>query len=65
MESAYPEICYVSVPFEDTIGLHGGLMFRLLAMSINCVVLTKLSSVVCVFDMVDMRWLSLCSFRKA
>ena len=42
MESAYPEICPVSVPFEDTIGMYVGLMFRLVALSISCVVLIKL-----------------------
>ena len=60
MESTYPEICSLCVPFEDTIGLYGGLMFRLVAMSISCVVLIKLTSVVCIFAFVDMRCLSLC-----
>ena len=45
MESTYPEICSVSVHFEDAIGLYGGLMFRLLAMSISCEVLINLPSV--------------------
>ena len=41
MESTYPEICSVIVLFEDTIGLYGGLIFRLLALSISCAVLIK------------------------
>ena len=41
MESTYPEICSVSVLFEDTIGLYGGLILRLLALSISCAVLIK------------------------
>ena len=65
MESTYPEICFASVLFEDTIGLYGGLMFRLLALSISCVVVIKLPSVVCLFALVDMGWLRLCSFGKA
>ena len=65
MESTYPEICSVSVLFEGTIVLHGGLMPMLLALSISCVVLIKLLSVMCLFVLVDMRWLSLCSFGKA
>ena len=65
MESTYPIICSVSVLFEDTIGLYGGLMLRLLALSISCVVLIKLPSVVCLFVLVDMRWLCLCCFGKA
>ena len=40
-------------------------MFRLLALSISCVVLIKLPSVMCLLVLVDMRWLSLCSFGKA
>ena len=46
--STYPEIFSVSVPFDDTIGLFEGLMFSLVALSISCVVLIKLPSVVCV-----------------
>ena len=65
MESVYPEICSVSVPFGDNIGLYGGLMSRLLALSICCIMLIKFSSVVCLLVLVDMRWLSLCSFGKA
>ena len=65
MESTYPEICYVSVFLEDTIGWYGGLMIRLLALSISCVVLIKLPSVMRLLALVDMRWLSLCSFGKA
>ena len=37
-------------------------MFRLLAFSVSCVVLIKLTSVVCLLVLVDMKWLSLCSF---
>ena len=48
MESTYPEICSVSVPFKDTIGLYGGLMCRLVASSVSCIELIKLSSVVCI-----------------
>ena len=55
MESTYPEICYVSVLFEDTIGLHGGIIFKLLALSISCAVLIKLPSVICLLVLVDMR----------
>ena len=40
-------------------------MFRLVALSISCVVLIKLPSVVCLLVLVDMRWLSLCSFCNA
>ena len=40
-------------------------MFWLVALAISCVVLIMLSSVVCVFVLVDMRWLSLYSFGKA
>ena len=40
-------------------------MLRLLALSISCVVLIKLPSVVYVLVLMDMRWLSLCSFGKA
>ena len=65
MESTYTEICSVSVLFEDAVGLYGGLMFRLLALSITCVVLIKLPSVMYLLALVDMRWLSLCSFGKA
>ena len=64
MESTYPEICSVNVLFEDTIGLYGGLMSRLLALSISCVVLIKLPSAMCLLVLVDMRWLSLSSFGK-
>ena len=46
IESTYPEICSVSVLFKDTIGLYGGLMFRLVALSISCVVLTVVLTVV-------------------
>ena len=42
IESTYPEICSVTVPFKDTIGLYRGLMFMLVALSISCVVLIKL-----------------------
>ena len=42
-----------------------GLMFRLLALSINCVVLIKLPSVMYLLVLADVRWLSLCSFGKA
>ena len=52
MESTYPEICYVSVLFKDAIGLYGGLMFRLLALSISYVVLIKLQSVMCLLVLV-------------
>ena len=38
MESTYPEICSVSVLFEDTIGLYGGLILRLLALSIKATI---------------------------
>ena len=55
MESPHPEICYVSVLFEDTIGLYEGHMFRLLALSISCVVLIKLPPIMCLFVLVDMR----------
>ena len=55
MESTYPEICSVSVRFEDTIGLYGGLIFRLLILSISCAVLIKLPSVMCLLGLVDMR----------
>ena len=55
MESTYHEICSVSVLFEDTIGLYGGLMLMLLALSISCAVLIKLPSVVCLLVLVDMR----------
>ena len=65
MESTYPEVCSVSVPFEDTIGLYGGLMLSLVALSISCVVSINLPSVVCLLVLVDMRWLSLCCFGKA
>ena len=65
MESTYPELCSVSVIFVDTIGLYGRLMPRLFALSITCVVLIKLLSVMCLFVLVDMRWLSFCSFGKA
>ena len=58
MESTYPEICSVSVLFYDTIGLYGGLMLRLLALSISCAVLFKLPSVMCLLALVDIRWLS-------
>ena len=34
MESTFPEICSVSVQFEDTISLYGGFMFRLVVLSI-------------------------------
>ena len=40
-------------------------MSKLVALSISCVVLIKLPSVVCLFVLVDMRWLSLCSFGMA
>ena len=49
MESTYREMCSVSVPSEDTLGLFGGLMCRLLALSISCVMLIKLSSVACIY----------------
>ena len=65
MESTYPEICSVNTPFEDTIGLYGGLMFKLVTLSISCVVLIKLSSLVCVLVLVDMRWLSVYCFGKS
>ena len=65
MESTYPEICSVSVHYDETIGLFGGLMFSLLYLSISCVVLTMLLPVMCLFVLVDMRWLSLSSFGKA
>ena len=65
MESTNPEICYVGAPFRDTIGMYGGLMLRLVALSISCVVLIKLPSVVCLLVLVDMRWLGLCRFGKA
>ena len=65
MESTYPEISSVSFLFEDIIGLYGGHMFRLLALSISCVVLIKLPSVMYLLVLVDMRWLRLCSFGKA
>ena len=65
MESTYPEICSVSVVYDRTIGLYGGFMFRLLDLSISCVVLNKLPSVMCLLVLVDMRWLSLSSFGKA
>ena len=55
MESTYPEICSVSVLFDDTIGQYGGLMFRLLTLSISCAVLIKLPSVMCLLALVDMR----------
>ena len=55
MESTYPEICSVGVLFEDTIVLYGGLIFRLLALSISCAVLIKLSSVMCLLVLVDVR----------
>ena len=55
----YPEICSVSVLFEDTIGLYGGVTARLVVLSIIFVVI--LSSVECVFVLVDMRLLFLCS----
>ena len=45
MGSTCPEICSASVLFEDNIRLYGGLMLRLLALSISCVVLIKLPSV--------------------
>ena len=61
----YLEICSISVLFEDTIVLYGDLMFRLLALSISCVVLINLPSAMCLLALVDMRWLSLCSFGKA
>ena len=65
METIYPKTFSVSVVFDDTISLYGGLMLRLVASSTSCVVLIKLSSVVCLLVLVDMRWLSLCSFGKA
>ena len=37
-------------------------MFRLVVLSISCVVLIKLSSVVCLLVLVDVRCQSLCSF---
>ena len=40
-------------------------MLRLVAWSISYAVLTKLPSVVCLFGLVGIRWLSLCSFGKA
>ena len=55
MESTYPEMCYVSFLFEGTIVLYGGLIFRLLALSISCAVLIKLPSVMCLLVLVDMR----------
>ena len=55
MESTYPEICFVSVLFEDTIGHYGGLIFRLLALSISCAVLIKLPFVMCLLVLMDMR----------
>ena len=65
MESIYQEICYVSDLFEDIIGRDGGHMFRLLALSISCVVLIKLPSVMYLLVLMDMRWLRLCCFGKA
>ena len=65
MKSTYPEISYVNVLFEGSTGLYGALMLRLVALSISCVVLIKLPSIVCVLALVDMRWLSLCSFSRA
>ena len=65
MESTYPEICSLSVLFDAIICLYGGHMSKLVALSISCVVLIKLPSVVCLFVLVDMRWLSLCSFGMA
>ena len=65
MESTYPEISSVSVFFEHNIGLYGGHMFRLLDLSISCFVLTNLPSDMCLLALMDMRWLSLCSFGKA
>ena len=51
--------------FRGTIDLYRGLMLRLEALYISRVVLINLPSVVCVLVLVDMRWLSLCSFGKA
>ena len=65
MESTYPEICSLSVLFDAIICLNGGLMSILVGLSISCVVLIKLPSVVCLFVLVDMRWLSLYSFGMA
>ena len=56
------EICSVSVIFEDSIVLYGSLMIRLVDLSISCVVMIKLPSVVCLLGLADMRRLSLCSF---
>ena len=58
MESTHPEICSVCTPFEDTIGLYGGHMLRLVGLSISFVVLTRLPSVVCLLALVYLRWLS-------
>ena len=45
MESIYPEICSISDPFEETIGLYVDLMSRLIILSMTCVVFAKLTSV--------------------
>ena len=39
-------------------------MFRLLGLSISCVVFIKLPSAMCLLVLVDMRWLILRSFGK-
>ena len=43
MELTHPEICSVCILFEDAIGLYGGHMLRLLALSINCDMLPMMS----------------------
>ena len=48
IESKYPEICIVNVLYVDTVGLYGGHMCRLVALSISCVVV--LSCRLCVFN---------------
>ena len=36
MESTYPKMCSVNVPLQETIGLYGGLISRLLAACVIC-----------------------------
>ena len=65
MTSACPKLLFVCVPFYDTVDLYGGLMFRLVGLSMSGVVLTKLPTAACVFVLVDTRCLCLCSSGNA
>ena len=41
MESTCPEMCSVNVPLQETIGLYGGLILRLLATCVICSVFVR------------------------